>query len=616
MNLFKKTRWSGALLLLVLAPLAAPAQVRCEKLWDLGATLSARTTIESRVLVNAAHSDKPTTLAGRWDFADLPTYSSPEGIPGAISLGLPQGGSILIRDLQYALPDGKVGLHLLPTVDRPGMVGSREWKAYPPKGQTADGKTVEGSTLVDTFLREQFGLPKNDDSAPLFAVVTYSRMQENLSGTFRNLQDYSQNRTTHMGAYEGKGLTRHSPYDYATTRGWENAGYPATLSIVTMKGVEPRQFNLNAQISLKVLNEFNGGVKFPNDYKFDYFRQINLKEVLDYYRGWVDVKWERNPGEGPYNRKLQEENSFHCYCSEHVTMALNIAANVPHNKARYQQIWGAVEGAKLFELARARYKEAFKEDMPETGDFTPLWERHGIKDPATHTVVGEALVWNPLTVPDLLKGFMTQYANWQRIGPVMSSLALMKFSGEAQKRLGLSPENYAKMAVPVMAKMLQFDVASRLAGVPRGAHFDAAFAQYVKATQQGFDAALAQLGAEGQAVKPLIAHAMAGLAQAKDWAAQTPLASSEVARAGFEKAIEADLQVARAIPPKLGIDDSVATGETYVQHYSPPHVVSLINNGLYKTNPHIELRTVGTTLPASEVRARPEGPRDIPYPGH
>lgn len=591
----------------VLTSQASLAQVRCELLWTSDLTAAAQIPRQRN---NIAHSELPTTLDGKWDFAYLTQYATDSGVPGATTLALPTGAAVMIRDLQYALPNGKVGLHLLPTVDRPGEIGSREWKAYPPKGKTHDGVIVEGSKLVDSFLREKFGLDKNDEAAPLFAVLTYTRMIESTSAEFRGLDALAQNRTTHMGAYEGKGLTRHSPYTYAETRGWINSEYPAHVSIVTMKGVAPAVLNRNAQTSMKMLNELNGGVVFPNDYKFDYFRQVNLKEVLDYYRGWVDAKWERLPGEGPYLQRLKRENSFHCYCSEHVTMALNVAVNVPHNLKRYQQIWGETEGAHLFKLAQKRYRETFKEDMPE-GEFTPLWERHGIKKPTETTEIGKALVWNPMTVADILRGFMTQYANWQRIGPLMSSLALLKFSDEAQTRLGLAPENYMGMAVPVMSKMFQAHAGRVLSDVPRGALFDAAFAQYVKSTQQGIDMSLAGMGPEAAPVKLVMDSVMKHFSQSKDLIAAQPLRSDRAAKVAFERSIEATLNEAQNIQPKYGIDDSVRTGETFVQHYSPPHIVGLINNGLYRTDPHITLQTVATTLPAAEIRSRPEGPRVV-----
>lgn len=569
------------------------AQGLCEQVWNLEARPS--------VITNAAHRNETTVLAGEWRLANSTRYSTNSGVPGAVEVHIAPGTSVVVRDLHYQVAPGQFGLRLLPTVERPGQVNSAQWRAYPPEGQTANGTVVKGSEIVDAHLRKELGLREDQADAPLFALVAYSRMAETRDVSFSQIKDLSQNRTTHLGAYLGKGITRHSPRNYAETQGWNNAGYPVQVSIVTMRGVEPAVFNSTASASLRMLNEFNNGVRFPEgDYKFDYYRQVNLKEVLDYYRGWIDAKWERTPGEGPFQKKLLEDPSFHCYCSEHVTLALNVAANVPHNKARYQQIWGQTEGAKLYELARQRYQETFREPLPET-EFTPLWERQGIRHPTVHTRTGDALVWHPMTVADLLRGFMTQYANWQRLGPVPSGLALLGFAGEANRRIGLPVEQFVRMSVPVIAKMLTFHAAQTLAQVPRGATFDAAFAQYLRQTQQGFETAITQGGSAAEAARTPVNHALRALEGSKTWVAENPLPNAEVARMAFERAITPDLAAARAIEPLLDIGSSIAQGQKFVQHYSPPHLVYMINNGLYQTNPHIQVRMVGTTLPASEL---------------
>jgi hypothetical protein len=283
-----------------------------------------------------------------------------------------------LRELHYHLGRGRVGVRIVPAVDRVGgpftddgpwyaasenvaddcttsddlycpvtgvTEGCSEGKVRCPHNpfytydpsldnlrQTLEGrKSIYGSEEVDKLLRlaftvgpdkidqfmdaptEQLPEPAKDPDYPIFAAIAYTHPEQHV-GTLKEVLTSkflkTENGITHLGAYIGRGLTRNSPYLYHSQKWWDDdeitgdrithrhRSYPPHLYSVSLKGADQRDLNYNMILTNDMLNEFGQGVVFPDDYKRDNFRAINLKETLDFFRGWIDRSWVRREQRG------------------------------------------------------------------------------------------------------------------------------------------------------------------------------------------------------------------------------------------------------------------------------------------------------------------------------
>src|SRR5690606_30742192 len=116
---------------------------------------------------------------------------------------------------------GQVGIRPIPIVDRnAGYDRNNPLADYPKVGRTADGIEVQGSSLLDAYLRQQWGMDPNGRD-PIFALIVYHH-PENYEGelTEAGLKALTgsllktENGMTHMGVYIGDGQTRNSPFNY------------------------------------------------------------------------------------------------------------------------------------------------------------------------------------------------------------------------------------------------------------------------------------------------------------------------------------------------------------------------------------------------------------------
>ena len=122
----------------------------------------------------------------------------------------------------------------------------------------------------------------------------------------------------------------------------------------------------------KILNELNGGPKFPKNYKFDKFKTISLDKNLEFYRAWIDPTWKKNVNDSQsvYQMMTSTKALWDTYCAEHLTIALNIGLNVEHNEEGFKKIWGDQDGADLWQKLRDRWatdlKSSFLQSMMQT----------------------------------------------------------------------------------------------------------------------------------------------------------------------------------------------------------------------------------------------------------
>ncbi|MGB0455265.1 MAG: hypothetical protein ACPGJV_16275, partial [Bacteriovoracaceae bacterium] len=333
-------------------------------------------------------------------------------------------------------------------------------------GETA---SIKGSELMDNFLRQSFGYQGQDQKdGPIFSYLSYMHPEKSkVKLDFSELGDSSnlkgENGITHMGAYIGNGHTRNSPYNYHSMTwglGSENLSYPANVYVFKYKGAKTQKdFNLNGLIALRTLNELNGGPVFPSDYKFNKFKTVNLKRTLEFYRGWIDTSWVRPGDSEPFYNKLKNNDGlWDTYCAEHLTIVMNVALNVEHNEEGFQNIWGEVEGKKLWEKLQSRWSSDLSTSLESVDtSFDALWELENLKNPAEVSKVGKAMAWGPQTTADLVGNFVNQYVPFYRVGSLNTAAVIYGFMKETYKRMGMANERFVQLVTPIIAQMFVYE---------------------------------------------------------------------------------------------------------------------------------------------------------------
>lgn len=161
-----------------------------------------------------------------------------------------------VRDAQYDVGDGKVGVRLVSVQDN----------------------NPAANAEMDKLVRAELGLTAND---PIWALIAYVHPEEHtksLSEAGSSLMTEMQ--STHLGAYIGEGKTTNSPETYHS-KTWNVGGYPANVQVMTLDGVPNGTLMRNMMNADSVLNK---GVQFPNDYKNDPFLTTDLNTTLMFYR--------------------------------------------------------------------------------------------------------------------------------------------------------------------------------------------------------------------------------------------------------------------------------------------------------------------------------------------
>ena len=380
-----------------------------------------------------------------------------------------------------------------------------------------DDKSDNGYRIMDAFLRKKMKLSDDDY---IFAPIFYYH-PEKYYGSLQELNNKEMYRivdgVTHMGAYIGQGRTRNSPINYHNMR-WgvvdeNNIGYPAQVAQVHYDGVPAAEFNKNAYIALRLLNEGNEGVLHPRlKFEQDYYNAINLKAVLDFYRAWLDPTWIRAESDNniPFYKMIKHWIKHDTYCSEHITMALNVALNLVQTEAGYiatfgrdseqpdlgaaKQLNGVNKGGEWFwKRARIVWKQITDEPFPQVDDtlMIPLWSRPG----QVHTVnrvvgyrklvagnsikPGEAplithpgvcMAWAPMALVEILFDFMELYARWDKTGPEFSIKALEGFEKQVAARLEWKKEkahqNYQEIIKPFVELIIKYSTMSKEHNIP------------------------------------------------------------------------------------------------------------------------------------------------------
>lgn len=559
------------------------------------------------------------------DNSDKPLVSRVTGNPAAI------------RDQHYLLgldpkdPTGKtplIGIRPIPIIDREGLPKSDAYNVYPRIGKAADGTEVRGAEILDKHLREQFGYGPDDTTGPIYSILVYTHPEiksvkleemgkpEHLIGEMRK---------THMGAYIGEGKTRNSPFNYEQQK-LNARGYPIQAVLIGFQGAkDQRTFNTNALITLRLLNEFNGGPIFPSDYKFDFFATQSLKDVLEFYRAWVDPTWVRpeevnstdpERKDKPFFKILQRDPRYATYCAEHQTIILNAALNIPQNEKGYQEIWGNEVGADLFAKARAAFKAVTGQEMPviDPDSYIPLWQLEKIANPLSITEPGASLAWAPESTADIVADFVETYADFTRVeSPVVPAAAILGFMAESIKRMEITPEIFLKTALPFIAKIFLYDATTRFKGVPE-AMINQAIDAYIQANRAPLMGLLEKLpGVDREALAKTI---FSEIENKRDWIAKNQW-DVAVAKDNFlsDPEVEAAMKAAVSLVVRNVTDAEIKAGKKRVQFYAPPAVLSRIEMGLHPSNPFVFIHTTATIFDAVELRRQNGDTTLVPVPG-
>lgn len=530
---------------------------------------------------------KPEVLAGAFKGISAEKF-------GTTDVLMPQAdGSmkpINVRDMQYDLGNGKVGMHLIAVKD----------------GDPA------GNKQMDDHLRAKMGLGPND---PIFTLISYLHPEEH-TGDMKALGTTmmkTEGGTTHLGAYIGGGRTTNSPENYHSST-WNVKGYPANVQMVSLQGVPQGELNKNLLAADTVLNK---GVKFPSDYKNDVLKTVDLNTTLQFYRDWIKDE--------PY---LKNDPQWATYCAEHKTISTNIGLNVPHNLESFKEIFGD-EGAQLFEKFKVKFKAANNRDFTAADEthFEPLWKKEGLSAiqiaPLSKTehdayqaarfdgslangtfrgprplAAGRGMAWRPESTADLVKNFMETYANFKDVGGYASAATIMGFKDTITERMGVDDKTYFQTAAPILNKIMVAEAMARAPGDTAGL---AAWTEKATASLYvaigGKPADFGPGGTIDQARMGLAKMCMQGVAgagpQIMQMATQPADKRTDLAYGWMRGAIQTDMENARAV----AVSDPSKT-----EMYSPPAVTNRVANGLVDSSKFVSIKVIATAVDASEVQ--------------
>lgn len=521
---------------------------------------------------------------------------------GSTNVELANGQTLNVKDMMYDLGHGNVGMHIIPVNDHENVLNN-------------SGESVAGYQLMDNFLRQQMNLNSDDSIYVLIAYIHPELNAGDLNSLAKSMLKTEMG-NTHLGAYLGKGVTSNSPEDYHS-RQWSVAGYPANVQILSLKGVPQATLNKNAQMVDAVLNH---GVVFPGDYKNDKFRTIDLNTSLFFYKEWLLTSPENND-------VLRMDESWGTYCAEHKTIVANVMLNVPHNADSFTEIF-ADEGAALWAAFKKDFKRHNGRSFTSSDEtyFEPLWKKEGLSatelpttancirawkniqeynnyDAARHAGTlqrytgfkplspGSGMAWAPETTADLVKNFVDAYTSLRNVGGAICAATVVGFMPQVSERMGITPEDYFEISMPIMSKIMLADAKMNAANEANWYQTKVATLYVaVGGNQEDLVTGNMDLKIKGL-VDAIMLPVKAALTQI---VTETPL-TIDLAERWLEEALEEDLIAAR----KRGVSHPDKT-----QFYSPPAVTHRIAIGMHKASQYINIKTVATAVHSTEVKSQ------------
>ncbi len=515
-----------------------------------------------------------------------------------ISLPQPDGTtkSFTVRDMQYELGDGKIGMRLIAVEDMDPAANAQ----------------------MDALIRRESGIGPDD---PIYSLIAYIHPEEHTAtidaAALRLLKP--EMGSTHMGTYLGEGNTSNAEENYHN-KTWgvdEGKPYPANVQIVSMEGVSQAELNKSLVAVDAVLNK---GVIFPPDYKNDPLLTPDLNSTLMFYRDWIKKE--------PYTR---EDSDWATYCAEHKLIVLNAAMNVPNNVDSFKEVFGNQEGAELFAAFKARFEEAKGRPFTKADEtyFEPLWKKEGltaaqIRPPRKSEYddyqkaradgslangmysgykplpAGKGMTWRPETISDLVKNFMETYAPFNQVGGYVSAASLLGFREMVMKRTGIDEKAFMSYAMPVLSKVMIAE------GMARAPSDPAQFKKWVTSATGGLYVAFggrpADLAPGGKPQAELMSVAKAVMegpaaasSQIQQAAALPEAQRNDLAYGWMRGAINADLERARLAP----------VAQKSIEYYAPPAMTNRVVNGILEKSKFVNVRIIATAI-AGRHLVKPE----------
>lgn len=573
------------------------------------------------------HDTGKSTYPGPYELTDLALkkYNIAREKFGTTEILIPNGQSFTVKDYQYVLPDGSIGMHLIPISDTGSVLNP-------------DKEYVPGASLIDAFLRETMQLAKGD---PIYAFVNYFHPEQN-KGDIKYLasKDKVEMGFTHLGGYYGQGYTTNAPMLYHNHRfGVDgsvdntNYGYPANVQIISLQNVSQATLNKNFRYVDTCLNS---GVMFPNKSPLGYmnsmFRVVDINTALMYYRDWIR-----------YEGYLRSDDTWYTYCAAHKTIVTTVALNLPHNLNSFQEVYGMREGKDLFEQFKLFYNNIIGPDpgflASDETDFEPLWKKEGFtpaqinpftkdeyfaydkarRDSSLTHFTGkkpltpdQATGWAPQSSAEVIFVFMQVYADMLDAGSIIASASILAFMDKIDVRMGISKAQYLLHAMPIINRLMVADARINAAQDPD---------HYLKNTFTGLCLAFGgtqaeasdfeleikkitaakgiqdfeQIIASDPVAKVLAAWSLAGVVTQWDSICKGGSLSRVDAYVQMMEGIQADLEKAR---------DLLVTQPDKIQFNTPPTTTHLLSNGMHKTNPFVTVKEVCTVVDFSEVQLK------------
>lgn len=577
------------------------------------------------------HHRGPSMYQGKYQVTDaaLKKYGVSRDKFGTTTVILGKDKSFNVKDNQYELDNGEVGMYLFPISDYGTFT-------------TAEGKIAYGSQLVDTYLRKKLGLNETD---PVYAYMYYIHPELN-KGTLLDFSDPKNAKTemgiTHLGAYHGQGVTSNAPplYHY---RKWgvkgPNFGYPCNLMVITMDGVDQAMLNKNLKLTDTFLNY---GVRFPMDYLHSAFRPIDINTALMFYRDWIMEK---------HYLKDNTDTSWFTYCCAHKTLVTTVGLNLAHNEEAFMEIYGEKEGKAFYELFVTNYFEIFGERFIEDHHadtaFEPLWKKEGLtvdqirpftkkeydayekarREGKLDTFKGfkplpptRATGWGPQSAADVIFEWVEAYADFIDAGAVVSCVAIKGYVKPVTERMGISQSEFWLAAMPIMEVIMEADAKIY---APAGADPD-----YHKSTYyiQRFEELFVGFGGKKEDIpkalksfpdfekfvgklQEFVAYIVSNELRPEflAWWALGHVRShwkDLISAPGIEP-IEAYAWLRKTAEPYFEkARDVTAPSANAIQFNVPPSMAHMMVIGMFDKNPHIELKTICTVMDHSELEPK------------
>ncbi|TFV97506.1 hypothetical protein E4S40_02295 [Algoriphagus kandeliae] len=571
------------------------------------------------------HDSGPSNFTGPYELTDsaLANFKITREKFGTTEIIRQDGSSVTVKDYQYKLPDGSIGMHFVPISDDGSVVDP-------------SGKLLPGSSFIDAFLRETMNLGPND---PIYALLNYFHPEQN-KGTLEELlttMDKLELGFTHLGAYYGNGYTTNAPMLYHGHKFGVNGkvdgtpfGYPANVQVISMDGVPQVTLNKNLQYVDTCLNS---GIMFPKDYKNSKFRPVDLNTALMFYRDWIK-----------FEGYLRNDDTWYTYCAAHKTLVATIALNLPHNLASFQEVYGKDEGADLYQRFIKFYSNIIGPDPGFIKEnetyFEPLWKKQGYtadqikpfslaeyqaydkarRDGKLKAFKGrkplglsEATCWTAQRSSDVIYDIIHFYADMLDVGPIETNTIILGMMEKIDERMGIGKLEYLMHCMPIIEKLMMAHAKMNAAKDPKNYLQNTFKALYIAwggnpADEVNFEKeikSLHGLKAIAGALFSFIKSDPKPIAIAT-WALfDVAIHYEKIIAGGVVQPTDAYVEMMKKIQADLEKDRDVNVHkENKIEYNTPPAITHLMSIGMYQPGKFVTVREVCTVVDFAEVQLK------------